>query len=156
MAKGFVRAATLVIACIGAIRVVSADTRHAPLRQTELLALVAGKALPENIAAEINADGLAFHPDDAYRSFLRDAGADAMVLKAVDSAKVNLPAGSEDRANPDVLRHISAAAKLMDAKKYQDAASELTAAVTESFKSPECGFVMGGLCSSRRIGIARN
>ena len=71
MAKSFMRAAILVMMFWGAATgAADADTKHAPLRQAELLALVAGNALPENIVREIGTDGLAFHPDDAYRSLL--------------------------------------------------------------------------------------
>jgi len=116
-----------------------------PLRQTELLALVAGNALPENIVNQIRDNGLAFHPDVVYRRLLTNADADRGILKALDAAKVTVAQGEEDRASKDVLQHVSDAAKLMHAKKYDEAATELTAAVTASFKSPECGFVMGEL-----------
>ena len=84
-----------------------------PLGQTELVALVAGDTLPENVARQIAANGLAFHPDEAYRSFLRNAGADARILKALDVARVTVTQGTQDRANLEVLQHISEAARLM-------------------------------------------
>jgi len=127
-------------------------TAPMPLRQTELLALVAGNALPENVVQQILTNGLAFRPDPAYRAFLMNAGANPMVLKALDSAKVSLAQGEEsagDKANTDVLQRLSDAARLMHAKRYDEAARNLTAAVTVSFKSPECGFVMGELLQQR-------
>lgn len=122
-----------------------ADTRHEPRRQAELMALVAGDALPENIANEVVVDGLAFRPDAGYRALLEDAGASSIVLKSVDGAKVVLIDGREDRADAKLLRHLSKAGKLIRTKQYDEAAQELTTAVTESFKSPESGFVMGEL-----------
>src|ERR1700728_3907248 len=59
-----------------------------PLRASEVVALVSGNALPENIVAAINADGLAFHPDDTYVALLKTAGADTRVIDAVQSAKI--------------------------------------------------------------------
>lgn len=114
------------------------------LRQAELLALVAGNALPENVVQEIATNGLTFHPDAAYRGLLANAGADAKILKALDTAKVST-SDSGERANADMLQHLSEAAKLMRASNDDDAARELTAAVTAGFRSAECGFVMGEL-----------
>jgi len=57
-----------------------------PLTDSELLALVAGNALNENIAHEIESRGLAFSATDAYRSQLTAAGADAHVLTALSKA----------------------------------------------------------------------
>jgi hypothetical protein len=46
----------------------SAQDVKKPLADSELLALVAGNALNENIAHEIELRGLAFSATDAYRS----------------------------------------------------------------------------------------
>jgi tetratricopeptide (TPR) repeat protein len=105
---------------------------------------MAGNALTENVVQRIATSGLAFHPDATYRRLLANAGADARVLKALDTAKVSA-AESDDRANTDVLQHLSEAARLMRAGSDDDAARELTAAVTSGFRSAECGFVMGEL-----------
>ena len=146
MAKSFMRVAILLMVCCGgATTAADADTKHAPLRQAELLALVAGNVLPENIVREMGTDGLAFHPDDAYRSLLSIADADPTVLKALDSAKVIFTDGVEDRASKELLQHISDAGKLIKSKHYDEAAKQLTEAVTDSFKNPECAFVMGEL-----------
>lgn len=114
-----------------------------PLREAELLALVAGNALPENVVRQIATNGLAFQPDAAYRTLLTNAGADARIVKALDAAEVSTV--DLDQPNSDVLQHLSEAAKLMRARSDDDAARELTAAVTASFRSAECGFVMGEL-----------
>jgi tetratricopeptide (TPR) repeat protein len=145
MAKPFLPLPLLLAALvIAATSRATADSSQQPLRQAQLLALVAGNALPD-LVRDIGIDGLAFHPDDGYRSILKDAGADPTVLKAVDGAKVIIADGREDRADRKLLEHISTAGKLINQKQYDAAADELTAAVTESFKSPECGFVMGEL-----------
>lgn len=67
----------------------AATTPPTPLRADELLALVAGNALPENIIQEIQANGLAFRPDDSYRSLLKlfkrnYADAEKYFFRAVD------------------------------------------------------------------------
>lgn len=65
MAKSLARAAILVVMC-GAVALpgMAANSAARPLRQTELLALVAGNAHPENMVQEIAADRFAFLPDD--------------------------------------------------------------------------------------------
>src|SRR6266702_6472888 len=51
-----------------------------PLRKSEILALVAGDVLSENIVYEIRSNGLSFTPDETYRSLLKAAGADVKVF----------------------------------------------------------------------------
>ena len=64
----------LVVASLGFYPTTKASPR--PLRKSEVLALVAGDIFPDNIVMEIQADGLAFLPDDEFRSLLTSAGAD--------------------------------------------------------------------------------
>ena len=64
----------LVVVSLGFYPTTKASPR--PLRKSEILALVAGDILPDNIIMEIQADGLAFLPDDEFRSLLTSAGAD--------------------------------------------------------------------------------
>jgi tetratricopeptide (TPR) repeat protein len=119
-----------------------ADAAAKPLEPAELLALVAGNALPENVVHDIATDGIAFRPDDTYRTLLKNAGADARILQALDSAKAAI-AGRSVAGNQDLLRHLSDAGKQIRAKEYPDAARELSAVLQASFRSPEAGFVMG-------------
>jgi len=150
MPRSFLRILLLLMLCGSAARVAHSDAKHAPLRQAELLALVAGRALPENVVQHIRADGLAFHPDDSYKALLKNAGADPTVLKALDSAKVIIVDGREDRADNALLTHISNAGSLITTKNYDDAAKELTDAMTDSFQGPECGFVMGQILRDKQ------
>ena len=55
---------------------VSAQGAHEPLRETQLLALVAGAALPENIVAAIHDRGVSFASDADFRAQLEAVGAD--------------------------------------------------------------------------------
>jgi len=48
----------------------ASETSSRPLRQTELLALVAGNALPENVVNEVRARGVAFRMDASFRAQL--------------------------------------------------------------------------------------
>lgn len=114
------------------------------LRKTELLALVAGNALPENIVAQIRFRGLDFQPDGAYRSLLKVAGADSSILKAVDTAKFELSAPA-DAPDEGLLQHIGSAAKLIRENRYNEAANELTPTLKSNFEKFEIGFVMGEL-----------
>ncbi|MFZ0879371.1 MAG: tetratricopeptide repeat protein, partial [Candidatus Acidiferrales bacterium] len=116
-----------------------------PLRASELLGLVAGAALPENVVAEIQHRGLSFPVDDFFRTQMQKAGADPTVLTALNAAKIAVNEGSRETANKDLLEHISNAAELMQKKSYDEAARELNAVLTTNFQSPECGFVMGQL-----------
>jgi len=144
MAKSLARVAILLVLCgCGAMRGIAANSATKPLRASELLALAAGGALPENIVHEISADGLAFRPNDSYRALLKTAGADPKILAAVDSARVVVDQAPEAESGRALLQHIATAGSLIKEKRNEEAANELTAAVTANFKSPECGFVMG-------------
>src|SRR5882757_10767496 len=74
----------------------SAQEKSKPLTSRELLALVAGNALNENVVHEIESRGLEFHSSDAYRSQLSASGADTRVLAAVGKAVVSSSAGAAD------------------------------------------------------------
>jgi tetratricopeptide (TPR) repeat protein len=116
-----------------------------PLAAAELLALVAGDALSENVAHDIGSRGLAFTPSDAYRSELMTAGADARVLAALKTAKVSeSSAGTGDKQGAELLQHLATAGKLIRAKRYDQAAQELDAAL-QSTADPAPSFVMGEL-----------
>ncbi|HUC54483.1 MAG TPA: tetratricopeptide repeat protein, partial [Candidatus Cybelea sp.] len=112
-----------------------------PLSKAELLALVAGDILPENIAFDIQSRGLAFVPDASYKSLLKSAGADAKVFAAISAAKTTPEtAGASDA---QLLQHLSHAGELIKSGKLDDAGDELTDALTRSSAKSEIGFVMG-------------
>src|SRR2546425_2328216 len=67
----------------------NAQAARQPLTDSELIALVSGRALSENIVHEIQSRGLAFRPDDQYRSLITTAGGDAVVLAALKNAKTS-------------------------------------------------------------------
>ena len=116
-----------------------------PLGESELLGLVAGAALPENLVAEIRDRGVSFHVDDFFRSEMEKAGADPRILAALESARTVDAGGPREAPNKDLLEHLAKAAKLMKSADYPEAAEELSAAVKTNFQSPESGFVMGQL-----------
>ena len=121
----------------------SARSSSAPVSKVELMALVAGRAWPPSVVREIGLRGLGFQADDAYRSQLVDAGADASVLEALKNAKVASPPEAESESQKKVLLHMNAAARLMKGKNYNEAAAELNDALSVGFARAECGFVMG-------------
>jgi tetratricopeptide (TPR) repeat protein len=123
----------------------AAESGSKPLRASEVIGLVAGNALPENIIADINADHLAFRPDDFYRALLKTAGADPQVLAALDSAKVDTDRSPEDESGKDLLQEMANAAAAMNARKYDQAEAELKSALTDSINSPDVYFVVGDL-----------
>src|SRR5215472_1144066 len=122
---------------------IPSDSAPRPLSRSELLALVAGDCLPENTVAEIQSRGLAFPPDDNYKSLLKTAGADAKVLAALSAAKIAPPAKADSAESSGLLQHLSAAGKMLHAGQFAEASAELSAAVTNDFGKPEAGFVMG-------------
>src|ERR1700752_1290955 len=143
MAKSLARVAILLALCgCGAMRGIAANSATKPLRASELLALVAGSALPENIVHKIAADGLASRPNDSSRALLKTAGADPKILTAVDSARVVVDQAPEAESGKDLLQHLATAGSMIKDKRNEEAANQLTAAVTANFKNPECGFVM--------------
>ena len=119
-----------------------AQGSHEPLTQTQLLGLVAGAALPENIVTALQERGVSFHADAAFRAEMEKVGADPRVLAALDSAKVTAKGASNEAPNKDVLDHIVNAATMMNSKQFPEGAAELKAVLTASFSSPESGFVM--------------
>jgi len=120
-----------------------AQTASKPLTKGQLLALVAGNALSENVVHHLGAEGIGFRPSAEYRSLLLGAGADAAVLEAYDKAKVSAAADSEELSR-EYLQHLAAAGKLMREKKDAEAAKELDAALQLS-RGAEAAFVMGEL-----------
>jgi len=115
------------------------------LKSTELLALVAGNALSENVVHEITSRGVAFRLTDTYLSQLSDAGADAPILSALGKATVTAPPeSSESKPSSELLQHLADAGKLMRAQQYQGAAQELDSAL-QSGGGPEAAFMMGEL-----------
>ena len=122
---------------------VGAQESHEPLRQTRLLALVAGAALPENIVAVIHDRGVSFQPDFAFRTQLETVGADPRILAALDAARVVVPDGAKQAPTKEELEHIFNAAKLIQSKKFPEGATELTAVLKAAFEGAESGFVMG-------------
>lgn len=121
------------------------QTSLRPLRQPELLALVAGNALPENVVNEIRIRGVAFHMDASFRTHLTTAGATPLILSALAGAKAYAEPSSEEKPDRALLQHIASAGKLMKEQHYDEAADELTAALKGNFEKFEIGFVMGEL-----------
>ena len=70
----------------------NAQATKKALTGRELMALVAGGALSEDIVHEIESRGLAFRPGDQYQSLINIAGSDALVLAALKKAKIGDPA----------------------------------------------------------------
>ena len=119
-----------------------AQADHDPLSERDLLALVAGNALSENIVHDIETRGLAFRPDDQFRSFLTEAGADPRVMAALSNAKTSdASAHARDETATKLLQHLAQAGKFIRGKQYSEATQELTAGL-DNGAGPETGFVM--------------
>jgi tetratricopeptide (TPR) repeat protein len=139
-------AAILLVSCVSCG---IAQSSRKPLTDRELMALVAGGAVGEDIAAEIDSRGLAFHAGDPYRSLIATAGGDAVVLEALTKAKIFVGSGqTESGKSTDWLEHLAKAGKLVRGKQIEEAATELDAAI-HADNAPEAGFVMGNLLSQQ-------
>ena len=92
----------------------NAQSAREPVTDSELLALVAGNALSENIVHEIATRGLAFRPGEQYLSLLTTAGGDAGLLAALKTAKSR---DDRDRTRTnkagELLQHLAMAGKLI-------------------------------------------
>jgi len=122
-----------------------APPAHKPLREAQVVALVAGDALPEDVAHAISAYGLAFHPGDTLRAQLKTAGATPGVIAALHAARVTPSNAPEHDGNPESIAHLVKAAALIKSESYEEATNELTEAMKASFYKSDAGFVMGRL-----------
>lgn len=113
-----------------------------PLTKQQLLALVAGGSLPENIVAEIRTLGLGFAPDPAYLALLKTASAPPAVLSAVSKAQWQ-PSSAGTAGNAAALQHLSQAGQALDQDQLDDATKELSQAVSAGADRACVGFVAG-------------
>src|SRR2546428_5321253 len=120
----------------------SVNSAPRPLRKGELLALVSGGIIPENIAYEIRSRGLSFVPDETYKTLLKSAGADAKVFTALNTAKAGSPEKGDSTTGSELLQRLSRAGNLIKAARLDAAADELTASLAGNAPKPEVGFVM--------------
>jgi tetratricopeptide (TPR) repeat protein len=119
------------------------QTAAKPVSKSELLALVAGNALSENIVRVVQTRGLSFRVDEAFKRQLSTAGADINLLTAVASARTIHASDKPDgETELEVQNHLSSAGRMLRAKQYQGATRELAAAL-QAGAHVEAGFVMG-------------
>ena len=135
---------TFLICLVGIVCVSCSVARSGQrtLSKSELLALVAGEILSENVVFDIHTRGLAFVPDASYKLLLKSAGADDKVLTALDAAKTVPSGNTETASDKELLQHLSHAGSLIKSNQLDDAASELTSSLSGGNKS-EVGFVVG-------------
>jgi tetratricopeptide (TPR) repeat protein len=114
-----------------------------PLRRSEILALVASEIIPDNVVMEIQADGLAFLPDDEFRSLLTDAGADPKVIAALNVANAISSSASESASEKQLLQRLSRAGSQIKEKSLDAAAETLAASLPSGLGKNELGFVAG-------------
>lgn len=124
-----------------------ADSAPRPLGASQVMALQAGKALQSNLAKDIRERGLSFSPDEEFLQLMVRAGADANVVAALKSAKVDTAA--EVKPDKQLLRQLSDAAVLLNEKKYGEAGAKLSDALDSSFARIETGYVMAALLQAQ-------
>lgn len=110
-----------------------------PLRASEVLALIAGGALPSNIVHDIATRGLNFRTDATFLTQVTQAGGNAAITSALKEVKP-----TEKGVAPDTqaLEGLTNAAILIQQKHYNEAVAELQKAVQSSFVKTEAGFIM--------------
>src|ERR1700733_11891549 len=128
---------------------VRAQGSQEPLRETQLLALVAGAALPENIVEAIRDRGVSFASDADFRAKLEAVGTDPRILEALDAAKVIVPEGAKEVPNKEAQKRIVEMATQYKSEKFPDDPRNLLAVIKDALGNPESGFVMGQML--RRI-----
>jgi len=97
-------------------------------RKSELLSLLAGGVLPENIVNDIRSRGLNVARDDT-KSLLRAAGADPKVFAALNTAKTASGENADSAADTVLLQHLRGPEQMIRAGQYDDAANELAASL---------------------------
>jgi tetratricopeptide (TPR) repeat protein len=135
-----VATALLVTAC-GAY--LAAETAPKPLRKSEILALVSGAIISENVAYDIRSRGISFVPDDTFTRLLQVAGADEAVLAALNTAKSPSPSKADGDSDQSLLPHLSHAGSLIRAGQSEAAATELNNSMANGAGRSAIGFVMG-------------
>lgn len=131
---------TALLFLFAAPNIVSAAPK--PVTASELMSLVAGEALRDNVVRELRLRGVQFHADEEYRAELKAAGADAAVLDALGSATF-FDAGSETTVvSVELIRHLSSAGAALRARNFESVMAELDAATAGSRPGPETAFVV--------------
>src|SRR6266436_1382519 len=143
MRSNIFRALVVLILC-GSVFLTDAQVPMKPLTARELIALVSGGALSEDISHEIESRGLVFRSSDSYREQIVTAGADTTVLTALKNAKISSSADASGDTQDQSLQHLAVAGNSIKRKQYTGAATELVASL-QADNSPEAGFVMGWL-----------
>jgi hypothetical protein len=101
MASRFYRTLALIVLISASVSIAASQEKKL-LTDAELLSLVAGNALPENIAHEIQSRGLGFQPSAAYRSLLTDAGANALIFAALGKVKPSDASGNGSNSSAEL------------------------------------------------------
>jgi tetratricopeptide (TPR) repeat protein len=131
-----------IIVLLSCLTHVSHATGPKPVSRAELLSLLAGDALPENIALEVQRRGISSALDGEFRKQLQRAGADATLLAILEHSKTSSSVAEEATAEPERLAR---AGELIRGHKYEEAADELNEVLKASMDGAEAPFVMGEL-----------
>jgi tetratricopeptide (TPR) repeat protein len=113
------------------------------MRRDELMALVAGHSLPENIAYELNHHGVCSEPTEHFKALLSNAGATPKVLAALNEANIVNCSPADLPDDSALLDHLSRAGAELNAKQFQQATEELASALDSKETRSVAGFVMG-------------
>src|SRR5438105_6724321 len=117
------------------------QTQSRPLNQSEIAALLAGGALPENVVFAIQQRGVNFKLQPADEQMLRNLGDSSQVISAIKAAKVN--SGEGVAAIAGVNATLIKVKGLIKERKYDDAAQQLSAEISAHPQANELAFVMG-------------
>jgi tetratricopeptide (TPR) repeat protein len=127
----------------------ASQTSEPPLNKLEVLAIVAGEIMPENVAYDLRSRGVDFAPDASFVLLLKSAGADDQILQALRSAKIDTTKADEDAGDTQLLQHLSRAGSLIRAGKLDEAGEELTSSFSGGRGKSALGFVVGEILGNQ-------
>src|SRR5258708_31757817 len=96
----------ILLAFIACGSFLAADASRKPLTKAEVLALVSGVIVPENVAYDIRSRGIAFVPHKNFHRLLQAAGANKAVFAALGSAKSHAPVKPEIDSDNTLYQHL--------------------------------------------------
>jgi tetratricopeptide (TPR) repeat protein len=118
------------------------QSENHPLTATQVLALLGGGALPEDIAAAVESRGLSFQPSEEYAKLLTQAGANSEILQVIKKAEVHASSDPAAKQESQIEAHLALSAKLLRENKIRDSEREINAAIESGGNKFDAGFIM--------------
>src|SRR6266853_2990930 len=131
------------VVCISGALCISAYPQTSGVSPVQLMALIAGGALPENLSHDLESRGISFETDDNFISLANTAGASPIVRSALRNSKRISPPASRTLSEQALLQRLSYAGSLIHSGDTQAAARELSNSLSNPDAKSAAGFVIG-------------